>query len=111
MKTAIQAMFLLAIVGMPIIYLMYFFALNDFKNKLIALNKEAWDRFVGMGASQNLENAYRALQQASTGQLAGVALCDEVMLARKEAARLLYVGMTLFMLVLAFGLTEAVLHK
>lgn len=111
MRTAIQAVFLLAIVGMPIVYLMYFFVLNDFKNKLITLNKDAWDRFVGIGAPQNLENAYRALQQSSKGQLAGIALCDEVMLARKEAARLLYVAMSLFMLVLAVGLTEAVLNK
>lgn len=111
MKAVIGAFFLAAILGMVIVYPMYFLALNEFKKKLIELNKDAWEILPGRQMRMDLQTAYQALEASRKGQIGGIRLCDEVMAARQKAVRLLYAGLFLFMVVLAIGLTESILAK
>lgn len=111
MKTLVGAIFICAIFGMLIVYPMYFYALNQFKRKLIELNQEAWGRLPKRYSNLGVQSAYQALQVSRNGHIGDVQLCAEVMAARSRAARLLYVGITLFMIVLGIGLTESVISR
>lgn len=111
MKAVVGAIFICAILGMVVVYPMYFYALNEFKRKLIDLNREAWDSLQSRRFELGVQSAYQALQASRNGQIGDVRLCAEVMEARRRAARLLYIGITLFMIVLGIGLTESVISR
>lgn len=111
MKAVIGAIFICAIFGMLIVYPMYFYALNEFKRKLIGLNQEAWERLSKRHFGIGVQSAYQALQLSRNGHIGDVQLCAEVMAARSRAVRLLYAGISLFMIVLGIGLTESVISR
>jgi hypothetical protein len=108
MKAMIGATFMLATLGMVVVYPMYFYALNEFKKKFIEMNKDAWEKFSNQRRGIGVQNAYQALEASRQGQIEGIRLCNEVMAARKRAVKLLYVGMSLFMIVLIIGLVESI---
>lgn len=107
MKTLISVIFLLAMCGMFVVYPMYFYFLNEFKNLLASNHSDIWGRLVSSRKS-NLQAAYRALQLSKHGRIENIQLVVAVLVARKRAIITLYLGMFLFFIVLAIGLTESV---
>lgn len=111
MKTIIGALFIAAIAGMLVVYPMYFMALNEFKKKLIELNMDALKMLPGHRSKIDLRVAYQAIEASREGHIGGIRLCDEVMSSRRKAVKFLYIGMALFMIVLAIGLTDSIFSK
>ena len=108
MKTAISAIFLLAVCGMFVVYPLYFYFLNEFKNKLKADHSDIWSRLASSNPRSSLQIAYRALQLSKGGKIEDIKISDGVLLARRRAEITLYLGMLLFLVVLGIGLYESV---
>jgi hypothetical protein len=108
MNAIFSAIALMCFCGMLVIYPMYFFALNDFKNKLIEHEASAWNGIPDSRTPSAVGRAYLALRLSKGGRIGDIVLCDEVLAARRTAVRLLYAGMICFMLFLSIGLGDAI---
>lgn len=106
MNTFFNLLFLLSLGSMVIVYPMYFFSLSDFGKAILRDHPS----LLGLGGA-NLNESYRLLQSVKAGQLSGVPLSAEALAAYSRAKRLLYVGATLFLIVLFIGLTDSLLSK
>ena len=106
MSTFISAIFLLCLAGIFIVYPMYFYFLYEFKKLLNRNHPEVWSH---LGSKKSdLQTTYRALHLSKSGNIDHIQLAAEVLVVRKWAVRSLYVGMSLFLVVLAIGLFESV---
>jgi len=106
MNTLISSIFLLALAAMAITYPMYFLELSTFGKIMVRDHSD----LVGQH-SLNLGDSYKFLQGVKAGRIGDTQLSPEALLAHIRAKRLLYIGMSLFMVVLFIGLTQAVLSK
>ena len=97
---------LISLASMVVVYPMYFFELSGFGK---IMRRDHSDLLGGGG--NNLTDAYGILHKVKGGKLDGVTLSPEAVLAHSRAKRLLYLGATLFLVVLFIGLTDAVLSK
>lgn len=99
-------LFLVSLASMVVVYPMYFFELSGFGKVMRRDHPE----LLGAG-DNNLADVYGILNKVKGGQLGGTTLSPEAALAHSRAKRLLYLGATLFLVVLFIGLTDAVLSK
>lgn len=107
MKILMSVIFLLAVCGMFVVYPMYFYFLNEFKNLLASNHPDIWNRLVSSN-KPSIQAAYRALQLSKHGKIENIQLSVAVLMARKRAIVALYLGVFLFLIVLAIGLAESV---
>ena len=101
-----KILFLVSLASMVVVYPMYFLELSGFGK---IMRRDHFDLLDGGG--NNLAGAYEILHKVKSGQLDGVTLSPEAALAHSRARRLLYLGATLFLVVLFTGLTDAALSK
>ncbi len=106
MSTLASIIFLSAIAAMVIAYPMYFIELHAF-GRIMARDHPD---LVGQ-QSPDLGGSYKLLQRVKSGQIGALDLSPEALLSHASAKRLLYLGSSLFMVVLFMGLTDAVLSK
>jgi hypothetical protein len=110
MKTLAAILTLGALAGMLISWPMYFFELKVFATRLQSHHPEAWARYAlvptNVPASQ-LQLAYKALRDVRAGKIAGEPLHAEVRNAHAMAIRLLYAGLTCFLLFLLVSLVAS----
>lgn len=101
-----DAIFLISLAAMVVVYPMYFVQLSAFGKIML---RDHPDLLHGRGKDSTA--IYALLKKVKDGELDGVALSPEALLAYSSAKRLLYVGVTLFLMVLSIGLTDALLSK
>ena len=106
MSTLTNIIFLSAVAAMVIVYPMYFIELHAF-GKIMARDHPD---LVGQ-QSPDLGGSYKLLQSVKSGQIGASPLSPDALLSHASAKRLLYLGLSLFMVVLFMGLTDAVLSK
>jgi len=106
MSTLTSIIFLLALAAMALVYPMYFLELSAFGKVMARDHSDLIGR-----QRLSLGDSYKLLQSVKAGQLGDSKLSSDALLAHSRAKRLLYVGMSLFMVVLFIGLTDAVLSK
>jgi hypothetical protein len=106
MSIFFKILFLVSLASMVVVYPMYFLELSGFGKIMRRDHSDLLD-----GSGNNLAGAYRILHKVKSGQLDGVTLSPEAALAHSRTKRLLYLGATLFLVVLFVGLTDAVLSK
>ena len=106
MSTLTNIIFLSAVAAMVIVYPMYFIELHAF-GKIMARDHPD---LVGQ-QSPDLGGSYKLLQSVKSGQIGASLLSPDALLSHASAKRLLYLGLSLFMVVLFMGLTDAVLSK
>lgn len=97
MPTVLKAVFLLAFASMFIVYPLYFVELSAF-GKLIRSEHPALE----------VKGNYLSLMRVSNGELDGVKLSAAALKAGALAKRWLYVGMSLFSVVLLVGLADSI---
>lgn len=100
--------FLLTLIGMLVVYPLYFYFLNEFKAALIRDHAEIWAGLSQYRHSSALQVAYRALQLSRGGRIDGVPLSQDSIVARRKAAAFLYAGVFFFLLILGIGLWDSV---
>lgn len=106
MSTLTTAIFLTALAAIIVVYPLYFIELSTF-GKVLARDHPD---LVG-GRRPDLAGAYRLLRRVKNGKLGDASLSPDAALAHSRATRCLYIGMTLFMVALFIGLTDAVISK
>lgn len=106
MSALISLVFLMSLVTMVFVYGMYFFDLSAFGKIMVRDHSE----LVG-ARCLSLGDSYRILQAVKGGRLAGSELSSEALRAHVRAKRLLYMGASLFLVVLVIGLADAVLSR
>ena len=104
MSILISLVAMLALVGMALVYPMYFLDLSAFGKIMVRDHSD----IVGH-QRLSLGDAYKLLQQIRAGRLGEVSLSAEALAAHSRAKQLLYVGTLLFLVFLFIGLTDAVL--
>jgi hypothetical protein len=85
---------------------MYFISLSSFGKIMVRDHSD----LVGQHRL-SLRDSYKFLQSVKTGRLGDRQISSDAALAHKRAKRLLYIGVSLFMVVLFIGLTDAVISK
>lgn len=100
--------FLLAALGMVLVYPAYFYMLNEFWHRLRQDHPMLWEARRTRALAGSLQVPYKALREVKQGELDGVRLSDRVASSHRPATILLYTGMMLFMVVLFIGLYDAV---
>ena len=106
MSTLANIVFLSALAAMVIIYPMYFIELHAFGKIMVRDHPD----LVGQ-QNPDLSSSYKLLQRVKAGQIGALQLSPDALLSHASAKRLLYLGSSLFMVVLFMGLTDAVLSK
>lgn len=101
-----DAVFLISLAAMVAVYPMYFMQLSAFGKIMLRDHPDLLN-----GRGKNSAEIYAILNKVKDGQLDGVALSPEALLAYSSAKRLLYLGTALFLVVLFIGLTDALLGK
>ncbi|TAA40128.1 hypothetical protein [Pseudoxanthomonas winnipegensis] len=101
-----DAIFLISLAAMVVVYPMYFMQLSAFGKIMLRDHPDLLD-----GRGKDSTAIYALLNKVKDGQLDGVALSPEALLAYSSAKRLLYLGLILFLVVLLIGLTDASLSK
>jgi len=91
---------------MALTYPMYFLELSAFGKIMVRDHSD----LVGQ-QPLNLSDSYKFLQHVKAGRIGDTQLSSEALLAHTRAKRLLYIGISLFMVFLFIGLTDAVLNK
>lgn len=110
MNTLASILFLGALAGMLISYAMYFLELHVFAKRLQSHHPEAWARYSLISTTvpaSRMQLAYKALRDVRAGQIAGEPLHAEVRDSHAMATKLLYAGLTCFLLFLFVGLTDS----
>jgi len=105
--------FLAAFLSMVIVYPMYFLELSNFKKIILRDHADLIRSSLIVGKSSDIDmgDAYKILQRVKDNHLDGVVLSPDAATSSKYAKRLLYLGMSLFMLVLFLGLAESLISK
>jgi len=111
MKILESIIFIFALMGILIVYPLYFVALSDFSKKLLESHKADLETSSQYDVNGGLAEAYRVLHSAKGGMIGDVKLCAEVMAERRGAIRLLYTGATLFLVLLSVILIESILSR
>ncbi|RYE02117.1 MAG: hypothetical protein EOP50_00845 [Sphingobacteriales bacterium] len=106
MSTLANILFLAALASMVIVYPMYFIELHAFWKIMARDHPE----LVGQ-PDPNLGDAYKLLQRVKSGRIGTLQLSPQAAISHSSAKRLLYIGASLFMVVLFMGVTDAVLAK
>ncbi len=106
MSTLISVVFLLALAAMVLVYPMYFISLSRFGKIMVRDHSD----LVGQ-QRLSLSDSYKFLNSVKTGHLGDRKISADAALAHTSAKKLLYVGMSLFMVVLFIGLASAVISK
>lgn len=106
MPAIFKFLFLISLASMAVVYPMYFLELSGFGKIMRRDHRELIN-----GSSNNLADSYRILRKVKNCQLDGVMLSQEAALAHSRAKRLLYLGISLFLVVLSTGLTDAMVSK
>lgn len=106
MSTLISLIFLLALAAMVLVYPMYFISLSAFGKIMVRDHSD----LVGQ-QRLSLRDSYKFLQSVKAGRLGDRQISSDAAIAHTSAMRLLYAGMSLFMVVLLIGLTDAVISK
>lgn len=101
-------LFLLVMLGMLVSYPAYFYMLYEFKTRLARDHPALWAHRADGALSPPLQTAYRALRSIRDGCLDGVVLTKQVVDSHRLATRLLYVGLSLFMVLLFLFLYSSV---
>lgn len=101
MLTIFKAVFLLALASMFIVYPLYFFRLSAF-GMIIRQEVPA-----GLTGGFGLSAAFRALMRVKDGKLDGVALSSAALRSHSSVKKLLYLGASLFLIVLFIGLADS----
>ena len=110
MNILASILFLGALAGMLISYPMYFLELHVFAKRLQSHHPEAWARYSLVSTTvptNRMHFAYKALRDVRAGKIAGEPLHAEVRGSHLMATRLLYVGLTCFLVLLFVGLTDS----
>ena len=104
---------LAALLSMIIVYPMYFLELSNFKKIILRDHSDLIKSSLTVGRSADIDmgDAYKILQRVKDNHLDGVVLSPDAVTSSKYAKRLLYLGMSLFMLVLFLGLAESLISK
>ncbi|MEJ1095431.1 MULTISPECIES: hypothetical protein [unclassified Pseudoxanthomonas] len=110
MKTLISALFLLSFVSMFVVYPLYFYYLNEFGKRISLHHSDVWNRLLERTSGTSLGAAYRALRLSRDGNIDGAKLSSETLRIRRSAVFYLYLGMSLFLIVLAIGLGDSVIQ-
>ncbi|MCR6663801.1 MAG: hypothetical protein NVV60_11935 [Luteimonas sp.] len=106
MSTLISSIFLLSLVAMVLVYPMYFISLSAFGKIMVRDHSD----LVGQKCL-SLRDSYKFLQLVKTGRLGDRQISPDAARAHSSAKRLLYIGMSLFMVVLLIVLADSVVSK
>ena len=106
MSTLTSFIFLTALAAMIVVYPLYFIELSTFGKVMAREHPDLVD-----GRRPDLAGAYRLLRRVKAGKLGHAPLSPDAALAHARVTRCLYIGMSLFMVVLFIGLTDAVISK
>ena len=106
MSTFASIILLITFAAMAVVYPMYFIELSAFGKIMVR------DHSSLVGQQRlSLGESYKLLQSLRAGRIGDSHLSPDALLAHSRAKKLLYLGMSLFMIVLFMGLTDAVLSK
>lgn len=106
MSTFTSTVFMFALAAMVIVYPMYFIDLAAFGKVLVRDHADLVGR-----QRLGLADAYGYLKKVRAGRLGDAPLSSAAVLAHARARKLLYLGMSLFMVTLFAGLADAMLAK
>lgn len=106
MNTVVSGIFLMALLAMVFVYPMYFIALSSFGRVLVRDHADLVGR-----QRLSVHEAYGFLGKIKAGHIGDAPLSPDAARAHAGARRLLYVGMSLFMVVLFIGLADAMVSK